>query len=271
VIWQNAVDRRVATDPSRLIPESAPKLQHQTRVGEWPMMMKYLSKFVLDILPSIAATVIGAYIVNHYIIAKPTPAAPAAVASTAAPRSPTPIPDVKSAPATADTTAPPVVRDVVQKPAPSKLASEKAAEKPANEKSAGAPTARQDANDLARAAIERLRGSNPVNQSVEAVTRPREVHRVSVAAAPAAEPVAQPASMTAMQPLPPAIAIATPAVRIDEKVDSDRLIPPADIPSASGMFGLAAGGASAATASHTTVADDVVAAAKSVFQAVLPR
>ncbi len=48
-------------------------------------MMKYLSKFVLDILPSIVATVIGAYIVNHYIIAKPATPAPAAMASTVSP------------------------------------------------------------------------------------------------------------------------------------------------------------------------------------------
>ena len=30
-------------------------------------MLKYLSKFAMDILPSVAATIIGAYIVNHYI------------------------------------------------------------------------------------------------------------------------------------------------------------------------------------------------------------
>ena len=30
-------------------------------------MLKYLAKFAMDILPSVAATIIGAYIVNHYI------------------------------------------------------------------------------------------------------------------------------------------------------------------------------------------------------------
>src|SRR5215831_13568534 len=34
-------------------------------------MLNYLKKFALDILPSVAATIIGAYIVNHYIAAKP--------------------------------------------------------------------------------------------------------------------------------------------------------------------------------------------------------
>ena len=34
-------------------------------------MLNYLKKFAVDILPSVAATVIGAYIVNHYIVTKP--------------------------------------------------------------------------------------------------------------------------------------------------------------------------------------------------------
>ena len=38
------------------------------------MLKKYLTKFTVDILPSVAATVIGAYIVNHYIVSKPGPA-----------------------------------------------------------------------------------------------------------------------------------------------------------------------------------------------------
>ena len=34
-------------------------------------MLKYVSKFTMDILPSVVATIVGAYIVNHYIVAKP--------------------------------------------------------------------------------------------------------------------------------------------------------------------------------------------------------
>ena len=45
-------------------------------------MLSYLKKFVMDILPSVAATIIGAYIVNHYIVSKPE--APAAAAVTTA-------------------------------------------------------------------------------------------------------------------------------------------------------------------------------------------
>ena len=48
------------------------------------MLKKYLSKFTIDILPSVAATVIGAYIVNHYIVTRPGTDAPVAAAVSAA-------------------------------------------------------------------------------------------------------------------------------------------------------------------------------------------
>ena len=50
-------------------------------------MLKYLSKITMDILPSVVATIIGAYIVNHYIATKPAADAPvAAAASPAVPK-----------------------------------------------------------------------------------------------------------------------------------------------------------------------------------------
>src|SRR3954454_24495194 len=48
-------------------------------------MLKYLCKFALDILPSVLATIIGAYIVNHYITTKPATDAPAAAAASIVP------------------------------------------------------------------------------------------------------------------------------------------------------------------------------------------
>src|SRR3954452_19940700 len=51
------------------------------RGGRFLMLKKYISKFTIDILPSVLATIIGAYIVNHYIVSKPDAPA-AAVAST---------------------------------------------------------------------------------------------------------------------------------------------------------------------------------------------
>jgi len=46
-------------------------------------MLSYLKKFAVDIFPSVAATVIGAYIVNHYIVTKPGVGAPIAAVSAA--------------------------------------------------------------------------------------------------------------------------------------------------------------------------------------------
>ena len=43
-------------------------------------MLKYVSKLAMDILPSVVATIIGAYIVNHYIVTKPGADAPVAAA-----------------------------------------------------------------------------------------------------------------------------------------------------------------------------------------------
>ncbi len=59
------------------------------------MLKKYLTKFTVDILPSVAATVIGAYIANHYIVSKPGPSAPVASAVSTV--------DPKAAPETAKT------------------------------------------------------------------------------------------------------------------------------------------------------------------------
>ena len=47
-------------------------------------MLSYLKKFAMEILPSVAATIIGAYIVNHYIVTKPGADAPVAAAVSAA-------------------------------------------------------------------------------------------------------------------------------------------------------------------------------------------
>jgi hypothetical protein len=49
-------------------------------------MLNYLKKFAVDIFPSVAATVIGAYIVNHYIVSRPSADAPAATVSATNPK-----------------------------------------------------------------------------------------------------------------------------------------------------------------------------------------
>ena len=59
------------------------------------MLKKYISKFTIDILPSVLATIIGAYIVNHYIVTKPD--APAAAVASQPKKA-----DAKPDPASAD-------------------------------------------------------------------------------------------------------------------------------------------------------------------------
>jgi hypothetical protein len=162
---------------------------------------------------------------------------------------------------------------------------------------ASAPDDHRDANDLARAAIDRLRGANDASPRVEGVRPQPEVARAqrnfdrqsaestSTRLQEAARAAPQPAMM---QPLPPPIQVSVPAVetpRLDAESgeespsgradDHARLpVPPADIPQAARPLDLEANAAAqtnARTTVTTTVADDMLSAAKSVVQAVLPQ
>src|ERR1700687_4097966 len=55
------------------------KVSASNRCWELPGMLKIVSKFAMDILPSVVATIIGAYIVNHYIVTRPDAPVAAAV------------------------------------------------------------------------------------------------------------------------------------------------------------------------------------------------
>jgi hypothetical protein len=317
-------------------------------------MLKIVSKFTMDILPSVIATILGAYIVNHYIVARPdapvsaavSPADPKAEAGTEAKAAEAKA-DVK--PVTVGALPQPGVTAkgisekamleqtaaekpaVVEKPAVAEKPIEKSADKPAETASLPAETRRhtpaprekvvakstpapvapptpavaaapvvaapaaeaaaaseehRDANELARAAIERLRGTGDVSPRPQEAARVPETPRVIVAAPPLAAPVAAPA----VRPLPPPIMVSTPAgdafnaatgstpakpARID---DPRRPIPPADIPEASPSLSLPLSGpvdlraeAEPQRREHTNVAEDMLLAAKSVFHAVLPK
>jgi hypothetical protein len=272
-------------------------------------MLKYVTKFVSDILPSVIATIIGAYIVNHYIATKPEAPVAAAVetkkaddgANKAAKT------ETKSGDAPADTASLPEAakaKSGPEKSGPEKSVADKTADKPSarhqpasRDKTiakaaapatpapvttvAAAPSAapvetitpqeeRRDANDLARAAIERLRNSNEAARSADAAARTQET----------AKPAEPPHIATPIQPLPPAVTIAVPTTASIEPFgptpaalptsnapsrSGDRLSPPADIPSRPLDLQADAG------APRPTVAEDVLSAAKSVFHAVLPR
>jgi hypothetical protein len=274
------------------------------------MLHKYLSKFTIDILPSILATIVGAYIVNHYIIPKASPDRPAAaVASTPA----EPKPDTKAAtakpaensadlanlPESAPAKAgdkPVVEKASIEKPEAATTAEprrhqpalrEKAAAKPAPAPAAPAPVLatvgtapaanasadeRRDANDLARAAIERLNRSEP---------RPQEAARAPetprAPEAPRVQEAARTVSPPSMQQLPSPIVVATPSVeKLDpmpsqaERPEVRRIRPPGDIPTPQPMD-LQADAAGTPRSERTNVAEDVLSAAKSVFNSVIPR
>ena len=227
-------------------------------------MLKYLSKFASDILPSVVATIIGAYIVNHYIASKPATVAPAAVSSVDARKAggkndaaPAEVStDVANIPAAGVRARGISEKSILEKSAAEKAAPEKAAEKAAEkseqkpaetaslplevrrhppalrEKTAAkpvvtpvqpavaapasaptveatiAPDEHRDANDLARAAIERLRGLNEGSpRSQEAVRAPEPPRNSS------APPVEAPrvASAPPVRPLPPPVMVSSPA------------------------------------------------------------
>jgi len=307
-------------------------------------MLNYLKKFAMDILPSVAATIIGAYIVNHYIATKPGGDAPAAAVSTAAPKAA----DAKSAQvanlpaagvkakgisekAIMEKTAserPTVVEKAQEKPeakaeaksepkadvkpveAPAETASIPARHAPAPRdkvrvilpspvqavttpvapavalapvpappvETASVPDERRDANDLARAAIERLRGGDNAPRQQEAARSP-EASRVET---PKIE-TPQVATAPALRPLPPPITVSTPAgepfdqgsqtrppYAANTGGDPQRPTPPADIP-VTRPLDLRAEVMGQPAREHTSVADDVLSAAKSMFHAVLPK
>lgn len=281
-------------------------------------MLTVAVKFFLEkILPSVLTTVTAAYIVNHYIVAKPadaplTAAAPAVISDKAGSDNPE-----------AGVRAKGVSEKAVAKVEAEKVQPETAAAKPAEKRTetagqstdtkkhqtvrhekaakatsapaapartASVPDDHRDANDLARAAIDRLRGTNDASSRVEAlrpqseVPRPQQdAGRQPVESTPLRlQEVTRAAPKPAMQPLPPAIQVSAPAVETrgpdatemeDEprfnRADHARLpVPPADIPQASRPLDLEAN--AAAPRAHATVADDMLSAAKAVFQTVLP-
>lgn len=309
-------------------------------------MLKYLAKISMDILPSVLATIIGAYIVNHYINAKPAADAPAAVVAPAdAGKSGKPS-DVANLP------APGVkAKGVSEKSVTDKAAAEKPADKsgehpaetkaadvapaeagprgrnPAREKAAAksapavttpattpvveansapaSPAATPDANDLARAAIERLRKS-PEGKAAEAryseskssETRPAETKSAERSPEPAVREASRtpeaprviPAEPSALRPLPPPITVSTPsseaygnggASPVNPPYtasigndDPNRMTPPADIPVpviAPPLDLRADAGATMPRPKKTNVADEMLSGMKSMFHSVLPK
>jgi hypothetical protein len=300
-------------------------------------MLKLVSKFAMDILPSVIATIVGAYIVNHYINIKPgaDASATAAAVSSADSKKANPRGAAKPVEKSADlgNIPEPGVRakGISEKAIIDKSAAEKPVEKPADKADKPAetasippsppaeparrhqPTSREkaaartapptvsapptepviakptavppaetavtpDANDLARAAIERLRGSTP-EASPRAQETARETVRVPEAPHVVAAPAPAPIMAPPVQPLPPPILVSTPpaesaakpayppTARVD---DPHRPTPPADIPDP-GPLDLRADAVDSQPHGRRSVAEDMLSAAKSVFHSVIPK
>ncbi len=299
-------------------------------------MLKYLTKFALDVLPSVVATILGAYIVNHYINTKSDADAPAAaVVSAADPKNQDPKnqdpknqkadpkndaksletaripePGVKakgiSERAMIEKSAaegPAEVKPVESKPTESKPTETKPAETanvpaetrrapvvprekavakvspapavspvPVSVETAATPEERRDANDLARAAIERLRGATANVQDASRV--PDQ---------PRGQDPSRTVGVSPVRPLPPPVIVAAPpadgntagsppytaSTRND---DPSRPTPPAEIPTPPPLnLRAAANEAVSAKERAKAVAEDMLSAAKSMFHTVLPQ
>jgi len=298
-------------------------------------MLKYLAKISMDIFPSVLATIIGAYIVNHYINAKPAADAPAAVVAPAEAGKNGKPADVANLPAPGVKAKGVSEKSVSEKSATDKAAAEKPADKPetkaadvapadtashgrppAREKAAAksipaatapvveansapaaaSPAATPDANDLARAAIERLRKS-PEGKAAEKAAEAKAAETKPVERTP--EPAVREATRvpeaprvvttepSAVRPLPPPITVSTPSPEAYGNGgsspsytasvgndDPNRITPPADIPVpviAPPLDLRADAGATMPRPKKTNVADEMLSGMKSMFHSVLPK
>jgi hypothetical protein len=312
-------------------------------------MLKYVAKISMDIFPSVLATIIGAYIVNHYINAKPAADAPAAVMAPAEAGKNGKPADVANLPAPGVKAKGISEKSVTDKPAAEKTADQPVAEPKTTEKTtadvapaeaaprgktsarekavakstpavtapattpvveansapaAAAPAAAPDANDLVRAAIERLRKS-PEGKAAEtkssetksSETKSSETKSVERTQEPAVREAARtpeaprviPMDPSMVRPLPPPITVSTPAPEAYGNSGSsqaspsytasvgnenpNRLTPPADIPvpMIAPPLDLRADAGASMPRPKTNVADDMLSGVKSMFHSVLPK
>jgi hypothetical protein len=238
-------------------------------------MLKFISKFVLTIFPSVAASVIGAYIAHNYINAKPadqtsavatsvlTPGADSAAGNAVLPVTPIPVNARVADAAVSAASRSRVTSDDV--------ASTGESAAPGRDRHAAHP---RHVNAAARAAGERL-GIAHRSRAVEVSGSPRErVHtgNVETSAAPA-HPVLMPAvdlvpdDQSAPSPAQGEIGVTSDATR----AGPDRTFQAADIPLMKRLAGLSSDMETKLVSQTLSTADDIVTAAKSAIQAVMTR
>jgi hypothetical protein len=192
-------------------------------------MLKYFSKIAMDILPSVAATIIGAYIVNHYIVARPASDTPVAAATSSAnPKKVTAKADSKPAETSSDLSNLPEAgvraKGISEKAISEKAASEKAAaEKVASEKAAAAKAASE------KASLEKPAAEKPAEKSADKPAEtasipadprrhqagPREKTAVKTVPAPAVVPAVAAPDVAAPNTAAPVEAAVAPEDRVN--------------------------------------------------------
>lgn len=265
-------------------------------------MFGYLKKVFLDILPPVAATVIGAYIVTNYVAPKQSDApkteaaAPAAEklvhgADGMAPRDVETVAvkpqgaakakqasrdakdtrsqeakaqDTKSQEAKAQAAKPQdTKRDEAVKPAQAQpVQSEPVQAQPVVAKAAAGVDEKRDATEMARAALDRLRGgqTSPAHTAAPQAQAPVPQPAAQTAAViPAAPATASAAPSTAAPALPPPVVIVP--QREERRVFGERMSPPAEIP----------GGPAMASSEDRSLFGGITSAAKTLVDVVIPR
>ena len=187
-------------------------------------MLKYFSKIATDILPSVAATIIGAYIVNHYIVARPAADAPAAAAvSSVNPKKVTAKADSKPAETSSDLSHLPEAgvraKGISEKAISEKAASEKAAsEKVASERAASEKAALE--KSAAEKPTEKPADKPAETASIPADSRrhqsgPREKTVAKTVPAPAVVPAVATPDVATPNTAPPVEAAIAPEDRVN--------------------------------------------------------
>jgi hypothetical protein len=203
-------------------------------------MLKYLAKFASDILPSVAATIIGAYIVNHYITAKPAAPAPAAVSSTAPDNKPADAPTdvanispatVKAKPGSEKAGGEKAVSEKAgsERAASEKAASEKAASEKAELDKAAAEKSQAKAQEKAKEKTAEKSQEKSEDKSADTASISTDIHRhpapprekTAIRTIPLTAPAVQPAASAAV-PANPATTVEA-AAKADEQRDANDL------------------------------------------------
>lgn len=236
-------------------------------------MLTFISKFVLNIFPSVAASVIGAYIVHNYIYVKPAEP-PAVTASAVASKAVDVVvghePSIMPIPVNAkvaEAEAPAVARERAE---PDTIAS--TSDKTATSRDKHSAVHVPSAHTLARAASERLGVAHRGSRAAETPAAQRE--RIQASNAAPATTRSGPILMPAVDLVPDEeVGEATVQPRVTAtRADPVRILPStSEMPLMKRLASFSNDVETKLVSQTLSTADDIVTAAKSAFHTVMPR